>query len=192
VAAGGAGRLRRPSPRPDHHGPGAQLIKLETERLQLEPLAEQDLPDALDAFESNPEYLEWTDGADYGIELLRQDWQNASQSPGRHMLGIRDRDTGELAGVIEYVENNEHDGHPWIGLIIVRADRQKDGIAGEAMLAVCGHVNYNWASPVRLGVIEHNRPGLALAVSLGFQPYGEAEQEFGAGPARLILMERRA
>jgi len=142
-------------------------------------------------FESNPTYLEWTEGADYGIELLRQDWQNASQATGRHMLAIRDRETGELAGVIEYLENNDRDGHPWIGLIMVHADRKREGIAGEAMLAVCSHVNLNWASPVRIGVIEHNRAGLALAVSLGFQPYGEADEDFGGEPARLILMERR-
>jgi RimJ/RimL family protein N-acetyltransferase len=108
------------------------------------------------------------------------------------MLAIQDRRDGELVGVIEYLEINDHDGHPWVGLIMVHADRQREGIAGEAMLAVCEHVNLNWASPVRIGVIDENRAGLRLAVSLGFQPYGEADDDLGGGPARLVLMERRA
>jgi RimJ/RimL family protein N-acetyltransferase len=108
------------------------------------------------------------------------------------MLAIRERGTSELVGVIDYLEINDQDGHPWIGLIMVHADRQGEGIAGEAMLAVCEHVNLNWASPVRIGVIEQNRAGLALAVSLGFQPYGEVDDDLGGGPARLVLMERRA
>jgi RimJ/RimL family protein N-acetyltransferase len=192
MAAVRARRLRRPPAGPDDHGPGTELTKLETERLTLEALTEEQLPEALEVFESNPEYLEWTEGADYGIELLRQDWENAAKARGRHMLAIQHRRDGELVGVIEYLEINDHDGHPWIGLIMVHADRQRAGIAGEAMLAVCEHVNLNWASPVRIGVIDENRAGLGLAVSLGFQPYGEADDDLGGGPARLVLMERRA
>ncbi len=115
----------------------------------------------------------------------------ASSTAGREMLAIRDREARAIVGVIDYLEFNERDGHPWIGLLMVHADRQREGIAGEAMLRICEHVNLSWASPVRIGVIDHNRAGLGLAVSLGFQPYGEAEEDLGGGPVRLVLMERR-
>ena len=108
------------------------------------------------------------------------------------MLAIRQRKDGTIVGVIDYLELNDRDGHPWIGLIMVHADRQREGIAGEAMLRVCDHVNLSWASPMRIGVIDRNRAGLGLAVSLGFQPYGDAEEDFARGPLRLVLMERRA
>ena len=86
--------------------------------------------------------------------------------------------------MIEYLENNPSDGHPWIGLIMVAADRQREGLAGEAMLAVCDHVHLNWASPVRMGVIDDNEAGLALAIflplhflALGLAIDGEARFE---------------
>ena len=133
-------------------------------------------------FESNPDYLEWTEGGEYGIDVLRQDWEAARSTVGREMLAIREREGNAIVGVIDYLEFNDRDGHPWIGLVMVRADRQRDGIAGEAMERVCDHVNLSWASPVRIGVIDHNRAGLGLAVSLGFQPYGETEQDFAGRP----------
>jgi RimJ/RimL family protein N-acetyltransferase len=71
------------------------------------------------------------------------------------------------------------------------AGRQREGLAREAMDAVCRHVNLNWASPVRLAVIDENEAGLGLAESLGFKPYGEAWQDLGSGEQRLVLMEWR-
>jgi RimJ/RimL family protein N-acetyltransferase len=135
--------------------------------------------------------LEWTQGGEYDLELLREDWQEAHQTDGRHMLALRDRVSRETVGVLEYIENNPNDGHPWIGLIMVSADRQREGLAGEAMQAVCDLVGLNWASPIRLGVIDQNSAGLALAVSLGFQPYGETVQLLAGGEQRLVLLQRR-
>jgi RimJ/RimL family protein N-acetyltransferase len=142
-------------------------------------------------FRSNPKYLEWTEGGEYDLETLRADWETAQGSEGRNMLALRDRETGELVGVIEYLDVNPNDGHPWIGLIMVSSERQREGLAGEAMLAVCDHVHLNWASPMRLGVIDENQAGLALAISLGFQQYGEAVQDLGGAERRLILLQRR-
>ena len=107
------------------------------------------------------------------------------------MLALRDRETGATVGVLEYLENNPNDGHPWIGLIMIDAERQREGLAAEAMEAVFDRIGLNWASPIRLGVIDDNEAGLALAISLGFQPYGEAVQALGGGERRLVLLQRR-
>jgi RimJ/RimL family protein N-acetyltransferase len=123
--------------------------------------------------------------------LLRADWESARDTDGRHMLALRDRETGEPVGVLEYLEINPNDGHPWIGLIMVSAGRQREGLAAEAMEAVCNLIGLNWASPIRLGVIDENHAGLALAVALGFEPYGETVQDIGAGDRRVVLMQRR-
>jgi len=40
-------------------------------------------------------------------------------------------------------------------------------------------------------VISKNEPGMRLALALGFEPYGEAEQPLGGGLQRLVLMQRR-
>jgi RimJ/RimL family protein N-acetyltransferase len=142
-------------------------------------------------FESNPQYLEWTEGGEYDLGALRMDWESAERAGDRHMLALRDPDTAQPVGVIEYLENNPDDGHPWIGLIMVAADRQREGLAGEAMLAVCDFVHLNWASPVRIGVIDENQAGLALAISLGFEQYAETYQDVGGRDLRLALMQRR-
>ena len=145
----------------------------------------------LEVFKSNPQYLEWTEEGDYDLDTLRADWETARSAQGRNMLALRDRETAEILGVIEYLDVNANDGHPWIGLIMVAAEHHRKGLAGEALLAVCDHVHLNWASPIRLGVIDENRAGLGLAISLGFEPYGEAFQDLGGGERRLVLMQRR-
>ena len=145
----------------------------------------------LEVFKSNPQYLEWTEGGDYDLDTLRADWETARSTQGRNMLALRDHETAEILGVIEYLDVNANDGHPWIGLIMVAAEHHQKGLAGEAMLAVCDHVHLNWASPIRLGVIDENRAGLGLAISLGFEPYGETFQDLGGGEQRLVLMQRR-
>jgi RimJ/RimL family protein N-acetyltransferase len=142
-------------------------------------------------FHSNPQYLEWTGETGYDLETLRADWQSAQETQGRHMLAMRDRESGAIVGVLEYLEVNSNDGHPWIGLIMLSAERQREGLAAEALEAVCNRITLNWASPIRLAVIEDNHAGLALAVSLGFQPYGETFQYLGEQEQRLVLMQRR-
>jgi RimJ/RimL family protein N-acetyltransferase len=191
VAANRSGRLRRPSAGPHDHGPGLELTGLETDRLRLAPVPPLDLPKVLAVFKSNPHYLSWTEEGEYDLDALRADWDAANETEGRHMLALRDRATGEIVGVIEYLENNASDGHPWIGLIIVTADRQREGLAAEAVEAVSEHVHRNWAQPIRMAVIDENRAGLALAISLGFTPYGEAPQLLGGKEQRLVLLQRR-
>jgi RimJ/RimL family protein N-acetyltransferase len=157
----------------------------------LTPVAEHDLPSVLEVFKSNPRYLTWTEEGEYTLDTLRGDWETAHAADGRHMLALREKDTGDILGVVEYLENNANDGHPWIGLILVGAERQREGLGAEAVRAVCEHVHMNWASPVRLAVIEDNKAGLALAVALGFEPYGEAFQFLGGEDRRLVLLQLR-
>jgi RimJ/RimL family protein N-acetyltransferase len=140
---------------------------------------------------SNPQYLSWTEESDYDLDALRADWDAANETEGRHMLALRDRDTSEVVGMIDYLENNAGDGHPWIGLIIVAAARQREGLAAEAVEAVCVHVHQNWAQPIRMAVIDENKAGLALAISLGFEQYGETYELLGGEERRLVLVQRR-
>jgi RimJ/RimL family protein N-acetyltransferase len=154
-------------------------------------VSEADLPYLLEVFRSNPRYLEWAEGGRYDLETLRMDWSSARSAEGRYMLALRDPETGAPIGVIEYLTVNPNDGHPWIGLILVAADRQREGLGSEAMNAVLDHITLNWASPVRLGVIDENVAGLGLAISLGFERYDEVHQDLGGGEQRLVLLQRR-
>jgi RimJ/RimL family protein N-acetyltransferase len=142
-------------------------------------------------FKSNPQYLQWAEEGEYGLDELRGDWENARDTDGRHLLALRDRDTSEILGVTEYMELNAADGHPWIGLIMVAANHQRQGLGAEALQAICDQVHLNWASPMRMAVIEENRAGMALAIALGFEPYGETFQYLGEEERRLVLLQRR-
>jgi RimJ/RimL family protein N-acetyltransferase len=166
-------------------------IAIETARLRLEPVKEEDLPTLLEVFLSNPRYLEWTEGGEYDLERLQLDWHVAQEDPARHMLALREKESGELVGVIEYMELNERDGHPWIGLIMVAEPHQRRGFAAEAMEAAIERLALGWASPVRIGVIAENDPGMRLALALGFNPYGRTEMRMNEGIQELVLLERR-
>jgi RimJ/RimL family protein N-acetyltransferase len=167
------------------------MVEIETERLMMGQVKEGELEELLDVFGSNPEYLAWTEGDEYDLDALQRDWHVAEITPGRHMLRLREKETGVLVGALEYLELNERDGHPWIGLIIVRDDRKRQGFAGEAMSAMIEQLRMSWAAPIRMAVIARNEAGMRLALSLGFNPYGEAEQRMAEGVERLILLERR-
>jgi RimJ/RimL family protein N-acetyltransferase len=157
----------------------------------VDRVTEPDLPGLVEVFQSNQHYLDWTEGGVYDLEMLREDWQSAHEAEGRHMRALRDRESGEIVGVLDYLEVNPSDGHPWIGLIMITAGRQREGLAAEAMEAAIEQIGLNWASPIRLGVIDENEAGLALGASLGFEPYGETVDEIGGGELRLVLLQRR-
>ena len=62
----------------------------------------------------------------------------------------RPPDRGSSIGVIDYLEVNRTDGHPWIGLIMVARRPAARGLRERGdELPVCEHVNLNWASPVQ-------------------------------------------
>jgi RimJ/RimL family protein N-acetyltransferase len=166
-------------------------LAIETERLKLEPMKEEDLPAVLEVFLSNPLYLEWTEGGEYDLERLKLDWHLSQEDPARHMLVLREKATRELVGVIEYLELNERDGHPWIGLIIIGEAHQRRGFAAEAMEGAIERLAMGWASPVRIGVIDQNDPGMRLALSLGFTPYGRTEMRMNEDMQEIVLLERR-
>jgi hypothetical protein len=101
-------------------------VTFETERLLVGDLEEGDLAAALEVFLSNPSYLELTDGSAgepgrYDLGMLRRDFVLARISPGRHLAGIWTREPRELVGVLDWLEQHESDGLPWMGLLMVRA-----------------------------------------------------------------------
>ncbi len=166
---------------------------VESERLVLRELREGDLPAVLPVYLSNPQYLELTEGSAgepgrFDLEMLQRDFALAELEPGRVFAGIWAKDGGEPLGVLDWLEENPRDGQPWIGLLLIRADRQRQGLASEAFAAL---VRERGWPLVRAAVIERNAAGLAVTRRLGFEPIGETTRRLATGPERLILLERR-
>jgi hypothetical protein len=115
----------------------------ETERLVVRPPEPDELQALLEVYASNPGYLALTEGSAgepgrYDLGMLERDVTLAGLTPGRTLAGLFLRASGELAGVVDWMDENPEDRMPWIGLLMIRADRQHQGLATEAFDASPG------------------------------------------------------
>lgn len=167
----------------------------ETERLVIREPAEDDLDALFDVYASNPGYLELTEGSGgepgrFDLEMLQRDFAVARAMPSRHLDGIYLKESGEPIGVLDWMEENPSDGKPWIGLLIVRADRHRQGIASEVFEKLAARLRDRGADSVRGAVIARNQPALALARSLQFEPVSASVRR-PATEEELLVLQRR-
>jgi RimJ/RimL family protein N-acetyltransferase len=144
---------------------------------------------------SNPGYLALTEGSAgepsrFDLEMLRRDLALAALTPGRHVTGLFDRERGQAVGVLDWLEENPSDGLPWVGLVMIRADRQRKGLATEAFAALAERLRASGAAAVRAGVVERNEAGRALARKLGFELVSETTIRM-ASEERVVVVELR-
>lgn len=166
---------------------------LRTRRLLVAPVTEQELPRLLAVYASNPGYLEMTEGpAGYDLPRLQRDWHLAAISPGRRMWAMYRRGDPAPVGVVDFLDPNPQDGYPWIGLLMVRADCQRQGYGTEALEGLLRHgrQRLGWRA-VRIGVLAANGAALAWWQRRGFRAYGRKTLRFAAGELEVILLERR-
>ena len=166
-----------------------------TERFTIRELAEDDLPLILDVYASNPAYLSLTEGTGgepgrFDLDLLRRDVAVARAMPGRHLAGVYSRESEEPVGVLDWMDENPSDRRPWLGLVLVRADRQRQGVAREVVEWLAEHLQSAGADSLRAAVIARNEPGLAFARALGFEPVFTTSKGL-ASQEELVVCERR-
>jgi RimJ/RimL family protein N-acetyltransferase len=166
----------------------------ETERLTIRELVDDDLEQILDVYVSNPEYLELTEGSGgepglYDLGMLQRDFATARMSPGRVLAGLFLKPTDEAVGVLDWMDENPSDDLPWIGLLMVRADRQREGLASEAFEGLAELLRARAAQTVRAAVVERNEAGRALARKLGFEPVETRTRQM-ASAERVTVVER--
>lgn len=166
----------------------------ETERLVVRELEEDDLDAILPVYLSNPGYLALTEGSGgepgrYDLEMLRRDLALAWLTPGRRVAGLFLREGGEAVGVLDWMEESPSDGKPWIGLVIVRADRQRQGLASEAVEGLAGRLRELGREVVRAGTIGRNPGARALARRLGFEPISTTVRRM-ASEEEVVVLER--
>ena len=116
-------------------------FRSETERLVVRGVRADELGNVLAVYVSNPHYLEITEGSAgepgrYDRQMLERDFAVAQAMPGRHLSGLFRKSDGKLVGVIDWLEDNPADGKSWVGLLMIHADRQKQGLASEAFQAL--------------------------------------------------------
>lgn len=172
------------------------MIELESERLQLREMAEEDLPFVLPVYLSNPDFLKQQEGSEgqagrYDLERWQRDWSIAQMMPGRHMYGCYLKATDEAVGFIDYLEENEDDGKPWLGALTIHKAHQRQGLGSEAFYRLMDYFRHHYGWPLlRTGVLEQNAAGLAFVRHLEFQPVEEGLKQFPGGEQRFIVFER--
>jgi RimJ/RimL family protein N-acetyltransferase len=174
----------------------APCEQFETERLIVRELAADDLEGLLRVYTSNPEYLALTEGSAgeagrYDLGMLERDFAIAELVPGRRFAGAFLKPELEPVGVLDWLLENPSDGKPWIGLVMVRSDRQREGLAREALEGLADHLRAQELSEVRAAVIERNEAGRALASNTGFEVVESRTQRLAAGEETILIVERR-
>ena len=152
------------------------MLELETRRLRLREATADDLPALLTVYVSNPDFIRMREGSRgepgyYDLEMMQRDWQIAQIMPGRVMMGIWHKETEQLIGVADFLDENHSDGMPWLGLLMIASPFHRQGFGTEAFSRLADHfrADRGW-TVMRLGVRPENVSALAFWRHLGFQP----------------------
>jgi RimJ/RimL family protein N-acetyltransferase len=156
-------------------------MRIETARLLIDPVQSDSDPDEfLAIFNSNPGYLEASEGkrryerADAEMYLYAE----TSRENGR-CVEIRLRPDRTLIGTAALLVPNS-DGFPWIGLLIVSAERQGEGLGREASHALEAALAIEGWVSVRLGVLKSNERALPFWENSGYQIIDERDNSAGS------------
>lgn len=173
------------------------MIELVSERLLIREITADDLEQILPVHLSNPDFLKLVEGSEgdagrYDLERWQRDWYIAQLMPGRHMLGCYLKDKRVAVGFSEYMEEvEEENGQPWIGVLSISKSYQRQGLGSEALYCLLEHFHrdYGW-SHIHAGVLEQNKPALAFAQHVGFQPIHKSLKQLAGGLQSYIVLER--
>ena len=168
-------------------------VSLRTDRLTLAEAGPDDVDGLLAVALSNPEFLATHEGSGgepgaFDRSMLERDLAVADLDPQRHSLVLR-RDDGEVVGWVDLLDEHPRDGVPWIGLLELRADVQRQGLGREAAQEVARWYAERGASAIRVGVDEGNDDGGAFWRALRYRPVDRRERPSPMGVLGVEVLE---
>jgi len=171
------------------------MLELTSARLQMRESTADDLPALLDIYMSNPDFVEQNEGSEgdpgrYDLDRWLRDWHILQMLPGSHRLGCYLQSSGTPIGIVDFLEENEDDGYPWLGTLIVHRDYQRQGFGTEIFHCLATHFRQQmgWTA-LRAGVRTQNERGLAFLQHLGFRVLEEKSGRFSGGIQPFFIME---
>jgi RimJ/RimL family protein N-acetyltransferase len=173
------------------------VLMFETRRLVMTEAAEDDVNGLLSVALSNPRFTgdhEGSDGAPgrFDRDMLERDLAVAWMHPGRHPLVLRSKEEPtRIIGWAEILDEHPRDHVPWIGLLEVHQQEQRNGYGSEAVAALVDWARKAGAPALRLGVDEGNVRGLAFWHKFGFRDVEQRERVGPSGPIGVSVMEFR-
>ncbi len=139
---------------------------IETQRLTIGPVGERPNPEEfLPVFNSNPDFIEASD-----VEIYL--WQETSRENSR-CVEIRSRETGELLGTAALLVPHYDEPIPWIGLLLIGGDRQRQGLEAEAAGAIERALASEGWTELHLGVMKANPAARRFWEGFGYEVYDE-------------------
>lgn len=163
----------------------AQLLP----RWTIRPVAEEEIPAVLAMFRRNRDYFD-LDGKQPTAQSIREDMAALpprAKPEGKHYLALWRE--GQVEAVLDLVEGFPRERTVWIGLLLVDAQKRRQGIGGAIAAAVAQAATLAGMDTVRLACLQNNPVGHAFWEASGFRDIREGETA-GEAPRPVWIMER--
>lgn len=150
----------------------------ESQQLRYTQTTEADFPQLLEVYNSNPFYMEISEGKPVlTLDDVRRDFHDNASFEHNYAISIRQKQAEQIIGLAQFILNNPRDSKPWLGLLIVHQAKQGEGIAKEFMQTLKDWYRENGYEELRLGVLEKNIKVQPFYEKLGFVQYEVRETE---------------
>jgi RimJ/RimL family protein N-acetyltransferase len=171
-------------------------MRWETPRLVATTVDADDIDALLTVRLSNPDRLLHTEGSAgqpgrYDRGMLERDLSIADADPAREALTVRRIDDGTVIGLIDVLREHSEDHLPWLGMVELHADDQRQGFGRELVEAAA-----NWArddvgaAALRAAVDADDDVGLAFVKACRFVPVDDRTRARADGNVDLIVLAR--
>ncbi|WP_416826036.1 GNAT family N-acetyltransferase [Ectobacillus polymachus] len=134
----------------------------------LEPITKSTLYIIKEIVNSNMYYNECENG-----RPMRTDDELSEEfnyvNPERKTYFIKADDT--YIGLVDYLENNEKDGYPWLGLLMIHGDYHHFGYGTNAYYFIEEMLIKQGKSKLRLGIFKNNNIAKSFWTKMGYTYY---------------------
>lgn len=138
---------------------------------------------AAELFASCPDYFQRLHGGAHTVQDIRDLLEEKPPEVHEKHTWIA-MSRGETVGVVDFLRDYPRPGTVYVGLLMVREDRQGQGLGTRLFREL---VRLSQGAHFRLAVLEHNPQALKFWQQMGFVATGEVKPYRGH---RVILMER--
>ena len=164
-------------------------LHLSGERLILRELKHDDLPFALDVYNSNPGYNLLRNGeSSVTLEEVQAEYGSTLSIPTGYWLALCSRD--KLIGIMHLIVSNPADQKSWISMLLLHADYQQQGFGKEAVCLVEQHCIAAGSNNIHHGVIAHNEQALLFWGRLGYEQYRQVQAPVGRLTQPVLLVAK--
>ena len=147
--------------------------------IELVPVSEDTSPELLlDVFNSNREFLEMSgEHVPYTADNVSMYFYEETQRENARCFLIRLADSGQVVGTTAMAVPHPPAGCPWIGLMLIDARWQGQGIGAEASRLIDAMLAGEGWTEVQLGVLRANPRAKAFWERQGYHVIGEKEDQ---------------